>query len=97
MPDIHDNNIKSLGGSYAAQVRAGKIRRNAVLPQWGTQRKLVKDYAHDVRVGVKNSAEQARVRFQRGCIVAIDEEDLHFLVDVDCSPWRCRLHHSHLS
>jgi hypothetical protein len=97
MPDIHDNDIKALGCSYAAQIRAGNVRRNDALPQWGTQRKLVEDYAHDVRVIVKDSTEQPWMRFKLNGIAALDEEDLHLLVDVDCSLGRCLRHHSHLS
>jgi len=97
MPDIHDDNIKTLGGGYAAQIRAGNVRRNDAMSQWGAQRKLVKDYTHDVRVIVKDSAEQPWMRFKLSGIAALDEEDLHLRVDVDGFLGRCLRHHSHLS
>jgi hypothetical protein len=97
MPDIHYNDIKPLSNSYAAQAGAGKVRRNDAMPQWGAQRKLVEDYAHDVRISVEGSDKRQWMRFHRDSIVSLDKKCLHLFVDVDCSLRRCRLHHSHLS
>jgi hypothetical protein len=97
MPDIHYNDIKPLSNSYAAQAGAGKVRRNDAASQWGSQRKLVEDYAHDVRFGVESSDERQWMRFNRDGIVSIDKKCLHLFVDIDCSLRRYRLHHSHPS